>query len=252
MSLAFGLSDKSVEVYPNVSAGLFAAALVDEFAESFVSILHRRVISFTGWEMSKEIGAAPPLLSVWERSADEMGSKDVQKVPGVDDLCVLPERREVTHVAGDQVIGAGSVRALHEDAVVGIRGYLGQSRWRNDLRLILDELNQLLAEAPPNLEFGAREDERVFGQNGIGHVPAGWLGESGQYHGPLQAIRFERRRDDNVRINYQPKRDHRFFARRAALMTLSICCEVSLSVTFCLDSFPRICKTSGSGTASRT
>jgi hypothetical protein len=78
-------------------------------------------------------------------------------------------------IAGNQVIGSGRVSTFHEDVVGGIAGDLGQARWHNRVRLILDDLDQLLTEGPPNPEFGPCQDYRVFGQNSIRDVPPGWL-----------------------------------------------------------------------------
>src|SRR5438132_4503509 len=117
-----------------------------------------------------------------------------------------------------------------------------------------DQLEELLTETPANLQLRARQHLAVFGENGLGNIQRGRLGGRQQKDCPLESVRFQGRRDEDVGVDHEPERNHpRFdFRARAALITWSICREVSLSVPFLWDSSPITFSTSGSGAASRT
>ena len=101
------------------------------------------------------------------RSADEVGSNDIKEFSRRDDLRVLPELRKVPLIAGNQVIGTGSVGTFHENVIGWIRGDQGQTRRRNDVGVILNQLDQLLTEAPADLQLGPSQNGRIFRQNAV-------------------------------------------------------------------------------------
>src|ERR1017187_9574815 len=117
-----------------------------------------------------------------------------------------------------------------------------------------DEMEELLPETPANLQLRARQQLAVFGENGLGSIQRGRLGGRQQKDCPLESVRFQGRRDEDVGVNHEPERYHPRlgFCARAALIAWSICREVSLSVPFRCDSSPIAFNTSGSGAASRT
>ena len=50
---------------------------------------------------------------------------------GRDDLRILPERRKVLPIAGDEKVGASRVRTLNEDVVVRIARHIKPARRSN-------------------------------------------------------------------------------------------------------------------------
>jgi hypothetical protein len=171
-------------------------------------------------------------------------------------------------IAGYQVVDAGRVRAFQELVVVGILRNLDCTRGINELRMVLYELEELLPKASSDFEFRAREDFPVFRENGAADVQPGGSGHRKHEHGALESVRFQSRRDEDICVKDEPKRDHwrtdhrctnqpRFgfcarVALRVALMTPSIWLELSVFVPLRRDSSPISLSTSGSGAASRT
>ena len=73
----------------------------------------------------------------------------------------------MTLIARHQVVGARRISAFNKDVVRGIGCYLRQVGGNDNARMVLDQLKQLLPEAPANLELRACQDRSVFLQNGI-------------------------------------------------------------------------------------
>ncbi len=98
-------------------------------------------------------------------------------------------------VTGDQIIGTRSFGALEEFVIVGIFRHLKLPPWRDRIRVVLDELKELLAEALANPQFGTREDFAIFCQNVIADIQPGRFGSSDQKDRALQPFRFYGSRD---------------------------------------------------------
>ena len=109
---------------------------------------------------------------------------------------------------GHQVVGAGGVGAFQKLVVVGVLCDLERARGLYDLRMVLDEIEELLPEALADFQLRAREHFPVFRNNGVGNVQPGRFGDRKQEDGALESVRLERRRDDDVGIDHQPERDH--------------------------------------------
>jgi len=62
----------------------------------------------------------------------------------------------MTFVAGHKIIRSGRIGAFDKDVVGGIGCNLRQVRRKDNPAMILDQLKELLPEAPPNLGFGSR------------------------------------------------------------------------------------------------
>ena len=92
-------------------------------------------------------------------------------------------------VTGHQVIGASSVGAFHELVVVGVRRHVQWARWLNGMGTSLNELQELLPDAPADLELRASQNIAVFGEDRFGDVKPCRLGNRKQENGALQAVR---------------------------------------------------------------
>jgi hypothetical protein len=85
---------------------------------------------------------------------------------------------------------------------------------------VFDEPQELRALSLANLQLGAGEHFAVLVENRLGDVPASRLCEREHDHRALQAVRFQGRRHDDVRVEHQPERDHPrlgFLPRAAAI-----------------------------------
>lgn len=166
----------------------------------------------------------------------------------------LPELRKMPLVAGHQVVSARGVGAFQKFVVVRVARHLERSRGPDAAGMALDELQDLLAEAFADLQLRACEHFPIFVHNRFADVEPGRFGDRQQEDGTLEAVRFERCRNYNVGVDHQPERDHPRLrlAARAALISSSICRDVSLSVPLRRDSSPITRRTSGSGAARRT
>jgi len=105
-----------------------------------------------------------------------VGAYDADEFAGRDYLGLLPELWEMALVAGDQVVGAGGVGTFQEFVVVGILRYLKRTGRGHDLRMVLDELEEVLPKASTDIEFRTRQDFPVFRENGFGVIQPGGLG----------------------------------------------------------------------------
>src|SRR5208282_1817204 len=103
----------------------------------------------------------------YRASFDQVGSNEVEKLPRAYDLGALPEPRETTFIARHQVVGARRISACNKDVVRGIGCYLRQVGRNDNARMVLDQLEQLLPEAPANLQLRACQDRSVFPRHGI-------------------------------------------------------------------------------------
>src|SRR5580692_3457579 len=120
--------------------------------------------------------------------------------------------------------------------------------------MVLNELQQLLPKAFANLQFRTGKHLAEFFQDRTGDIQAGRFGNGKQQHGALQPGWLDSSGNQDVGVNHQTEGKHHCFGfcDREALMTLSICREVSALVPLRSASSPRTLKTSGSGAASLT
>ena len=91
-----------------------------------------------------------------------MRGDDIDELAARDDFGFLPELGKMALVAGDEIVGAGSIGAFEEDIVAGIGSDLKGLRGRDEVGAVSDELKELNAEAFANEEFRARQDCPVF------------------------------------------------------------------------------------------
>jgi len=78
-----------------------------------------------------------------------MRRNQADKFTRCDNLRILPERRKVLTVAGDQKVGTGRIGALDEDVVVWIARHLDPARRGNQMAVVRDELKQLQPQPFP-------------------------------------------------------------------------------------------------------
>jgi hypothetical protein len=83
-------------------------------------------------------------------SANEMRRNQANKFTWRDDLRILPERRKVFTIAGDQKVGTSRIGALDEDVVVWIARHFDPARGAKQMTVVLDELKQLQPQPFPN------------------------------------------------------------------------------------------------------
>jgi hypothetical protein len=93
-------------------------------------------------------------------------------------------------IAGYKIVRAGPVCALDEFVFVGVFHDLGRSRGGNYPRLILYQLEELLAKTTLDLEFLAREHFAIFRENGFGDTESSGRGERKEEHGALESLGF--------------------------------------------------------------
>lgn len=162
-------------------------------------------------------------------------------------------------IAGNQIIGAGSIGAFEEDVVIGVAGDAQRARRNDEMAAVPDELDELEAQIFSDTELGAGKNLRIFIKNGLRNVQPAWLGGCQGQRSALEAVGFEGGRDEYVGIQHEPERKHQadfFFpvrrAARVARMIWSITREVSWEVPFRFASSPMRRRTSGSGAASLT
>ena len=105
-----------------------------------------------------------------------MGRCDIKKLTRADDLGVLPEFRKVALVVRQQVVCASGVGTFDEHVVFRIGRDLIQTRRCDNVTVVLDQLNQLLSQAPADLEFGPRQDRGVLQHNLFRDIPSRGLG----------------------------------------------------------------------------
>src|SRR5258705_8556300 len=132
---------------------------------------------------------------------DKVRGYDADEFAGRDYLGLLPELWKMALVAGDQVVGTGNVGAFQEFVVGGILCYLKRTRRADELRMVFDELEELLLKAFADLEFRAREDFPVFLENGFGYVKPGRFGHGKNENGALESVRFQGGRHEDICVN---------------------------------------------------
>ena len=111
-------------------------------------------------------------------------------------------------VAGDEVIGSGSLGALEELVVVRIGSSPYDPSWCNDVALAPDQLEQLLAKPLADFEFRAGQNQLVFREDSLrtGYILAGFVMAS------ISVVRWSpsgfRAADTRCSCRDQPKRDY--------------------------------------------
>src|ERR1035437_8852627 len=93
-------------------------------------------------------------------SRDQMRRHDADELARRDHLGLLPELREMPLVACHQVIGAGGIGALQELVVAGVLRGVQRARRLDNLRMVLDELQELQAEPLRILSSGRASTSR--------------------------------------------------------------------------------------------
>lgn len=135
-----------------------------------------------------------------------MRSNQRNEFAGSDDFGLLPEPWEMAWIARHKVIGAGRIRAFHEDIVIGIARNLDLAQSGNQVGAVFNLLKELLPQAFANLEFRTRQDDSIFRENGRRYIQPCGTRHRQQKHGALQSVRLERRGNDDIRVEDQPNR----------------------------------------------
>jgi len=142
---------------------------------------------------ASDCSISPNLCSGSTTSPDKVRGDDAGEFAGRDDLGLLPELWKVPLVTGYEVIGAGRVGAFQELVVVGVLRNLERMSRANELRTVLDELEELLPKASADFEFGAREDFPIFRENGWGDIQPGGFRHRKHEHSALESVRLQDR-----------------------------------------------------------
>ena len=77
-------------------------------------------------------------------SMNQMRRGQCDKLTRRNDLRALPKWGEMLPIAGNEIVGAGSIGALDKDVVVWITRNFKPARRNHEVAAILDELKQLL------------------------------------------------------------------------------------------------------------
>ena len=176
--------------------------------------------------------------------------------PRRNHLRSLPEPGKVLKIAGDQVIRASasahSINMLSSGSLVTSRRYRGTIR---QLRFLI-ELEKLKARRLFRMrKLAARQHVGVLIQNGLRDIKTSRLGNGNQKDGTLQALRLERRGNQNIGIHHQAQASMQrfFFCALACLDNLIDLPRCQLARDpLRSDSSPMIFRISGSGAASFT
>src|ERR1700691_2179126 len=99
-----------------------------------------------------------------------MRRSQADKLPRCYDLGFLPESREMPLIAGNQVVRARRIGAFEKHIVIGVSADFKAAGGRHGTAVILDEPQQLLANAFSDSQLWTREHIRIFLQNGMRHV----------------------------------------------------------------------------------
>ena len=75
-------------------------------------------------------------------------------------------------IAGNQVVRARRIGAFEKHIVIGVTGDFKAARRADNIAVVSDELQQLLANPFANTQFLTREHIRVSLQDGVRHVEA--------------------------------------------------------------------------------
>jgi hypothetical protein len=74
----------------------------------------------------------------------------------------------MTLVAGNQIIGFGSLRALQENVVVGVGAFLDPNARLDSMAQLSNRLERAFDDIPRPLKMWAANHFIIFGEDGIG------------------------------------------------------------------------------------
>jgi hypothetical protein len=97
-----------------------------------------------------------------------MRRSQADKLPRRYDLGFLPESREMPLIAGNQVVRARRIGAFDKHIVVRVAGDFKAARRTDNITVVLDELQQLLANPFADIQLWTRQHSRVFLQECAG------------------------------------------------------------------------------------
>ncbi len=93
---------------------------------------------------------------------------------------------------GNQIVRSRRIRAFNENIVIGIAGHFEAAAGGYQSAVVLDELQELLAQPLAEGQFRAGKHVGILFEEWFGDVERGGLGNRQQKRGALQAIRLER------------------------------------------------------------
>jgi len=96
-----------------------------------------------------------------------MRGHDVDELARRDNLGRLPELREMSLVAGHQIVRASRVGTFQEFIIVGIFCDLQLSANSDRMRTVPDKLKKLLLESLADSQLRARQHRAILGENGV-------------------------------------------------------------------------------------
>ena len=125
----------------------------------------------------------------WPARLPQVRRYQIDKLPGRDNLRLLPILREVPLVAGHEIIGATGVGALDEDVVVGVLRHLKGAGRFHETCPMHDQIDDLPLNTLADSEFRTCQDVPVLCQNCPGNEQACRFCECHQQNGALQTVR---------------------------------------------------------------
>src|SRR5260370_37135723 len=111
-----------------------------------------------------------------------MRRSQADKLPCRYDLGFLPESRRMPLIAGNQVVRARRIGAFEKHIVIRVSADFKAARRADNITVVPDELQQLLANPFADSQLWTREYSGVFLQDGVRHEEARGLGD-GEHNG---------------------------------------------------------------------
>jgi hypothetical protein len=94
-------------------------------------------------------------------------------------------------VPSHQVVGPRRIGALQEYVVVRILRHLNWAQGANAMGTVPNALEKLLTQALTDVKLRPRQNQVIFGQNGVRDIQPGGFGERQKEHCVLQTVWFQ-------------------------------------------------------------
>jgi hypothetical protein len=111
-------------------------------------------------------------------------------------------------IPGDEIVSPGCVGALKKHVVIWVASDRQVAYRLYQVAAIADELDQALALAPKNSETRTHQHTRIFIEDRLGYIQAGWFCESNQQRCSREPVGVERCGHHDIGVEYQPERKH--------------------------------------------
>lgn len=96
---------------------------------------------------------------------EEVRRYEANKLPGRNDLGLLPKPWKVPHISSHEIIRTGCIGTFDKYVVTGVLRDLKTPRWNHKMGSFSEELEQLLTGALADMEFRTRQHIPIFREN---------------------------------------------------------------------------------------